>query len=451
MGLSMIELLREHWYRTVTADEAERLQRIRRAYDAYEGRHGPTIARRPGQPSSEVPVNLCRLIVDAKVSALFGSGVRVELDEQRETPAEQWLREWWHREQLTVKLMNAALNGAISGHVFLRLTADRPYPRVIVLDPLSVSFSWVNEDVERITEFRITWNDTDSHNQPVVRQQRITQRDDGTWEIIDEVAPLGARTFRVLATDHWPYVRPPIVHCQNLPAANQLWGRAELTEDLIDLERQIRFALSNSLLIYRYHGHPRTVVKGLPPEQFLRLGPDEVIYAPPTAEIQLLEPSADLATGIALVRELTRLFFQTARVPEIALGRLEGVGSISGVALQILYRPLLEDVRLKRELYGQLIRELVQLATVIAGQASSLDIPVSIHWPPVIPTDEYGAAQTGLLLRQLGVSTDTILQRLGFNPAVERQHRVEEEATLGETLRRRLARTPDQEPEDTEP
>ena len=445
----MLDALQYSWYRAVTDDEAERLQRIRRAYDAYMGVQPPTLQRRVGQPSSEVPVNLCRLVVDAKVAALFGSGLRVELVEGADTPAEQWLRDWWQREQVDLKLVQAAVSGAIAGHAFLRVTADRPWPRLVVLDPLTVSLSWVNEDIERVTEFRITWNDTNERNEPVVRRQRILQHDAGTWDILDEVAPLGARTFRILENERWPYPVPPVVHCQNLPEPHQVWGRPDLTDELIQLERAIRFALSNSLLIYRYHGHPRTVAKGFPPGSEVRIGPDEVLYVPPAAELQLLEPSADLATGLALVRELTRQFFQMARVPEIALGRLEGVGAISGVALQILYRPLLEDIRLKRELYGALIRQLVRLVLIVAGQSSDWEIPVALHWPPIVPTDEYGAAQTALLLRQLGVSRETLLERLGFSPELERQRAQDEEATLGEALRRRLARTPDQEPEES--
>ena len=184
--------------RAVLQDQADLLAKWRRAWDAYEGRFAPVLPAQPGRPRLEVFPNLCRLVVDAKVHALFGPGVRVELAELVETPEEQWLRDWWQREEIDLKLMSAALNGAITGHAFLRLTADRPFPRVIVLDSTSVQLQWEAEDIDRITGYVLTWNDQLPDERPIVRRQRILQNGNGTWSIVDEVAEAGSSTFRVM-------------------------------------------------------------------------------------------------------------------------------------------------------------------------------------------------------------------------------------------------------------
>lgn len=429
--------------RAVLQDQADQLARWRRAWDAYEGRFAPVLPAQPGRPRLESIPNLCKLVIDAKVHALFGQGVRVELAEGTETPEEEWLRSWWKREEVDLKLMSAALNGAITGHAFLRLTADRPFPRLIVLDSTSVQLQWEAEDIDRITGYVITWNDELPDGRPVTRRQRILAQNNNTWSVVDEVTELGSPSYRVIGQAPWPYPFPPVVDTQNLPAPNQVWGRPDLTDDLIDLNRAIGFALSNSLLIYRYHGHPRTVARNVPPTHPLRVGPDEVIYLASGQELEVLQPSADLANGLALARQLTELFFQTARIPEVAVGRLQGVGALSGVALRILYRPLMEDLEAKRRLYGRMVEQLVQRALVLAGWRTTADADVRLHWPEPIPANQEELARTALVWSQLGVSQRTILERLGFDWDLERQHRAEDEASLGEMVRRAMARPPE--------
>ena len=46
-----------------------------------------------------------------------------------------------------------------------------------------------------------------------------------------------------------------------------------------------------------------------------------------------------------------------------------------------------------------------------------------IHWPELLPVDARAEAETALLHQQLGASADTLLQRLGFDPDLEREKR----------------------------
>jgi hypothetical protein len=57
-----------------------------------------------------------------------------------------------------------------------------------------------------------------------------------------------------------------------------------------------------------------------------------------------------------------------------------------------------------------------------------------IHWPEMLPTDTMQEAQTALLHQQLGVSADTLLQRLGYDPDMEKDKREADSARLGDTL-----------------
>jgi uncharacterized membrane protein YdfJ with MMPL/SSD domain len=66
-----------------------------------------------------------------------------------------------------------------------------------------------------------------------------------------------------------------------------------------------------------------------------------------------------------------------------------------------------------------LIREVSRAALVVAGLSSLEEYenyPVGLHWQELLPIDDLAAAQTAMLYQQLGVSTDTVLAKLGFDP-----------------------------------
>lgn len=57
-----------------------------------------------------------------------------------------------------------------------------------------------------------------------------------------------------------------------------------------------------------------------------------------------------------------------------------------------------------------------------------------LHWPELLPGDPRAEAETAILQQQLGVSADTLLERLGFDPELERQKRSAGAQELGEKM-----------------
>ncbi|HEY9077432.1 MAG TPA: hypothetical protein VIO61_12950 [Anaerolineaceae bacterium] len=54
-----------------------------------------------------------------------------------------------------------------------------------------------------------------------------------------------------------------------------------------------------------------------------------------------------------------------------------------------------------------------------------------LHWQEILPQDPMQERQAALIDMQLGVSQDTLLQRLGYDPDLERQKREVASADLG--------------------
>src|SRR5579883_2309940 len=161
-------------YELAAQDEIARANRIAQRWRAYHGQHPRPLRIRPGQPDDNVIVNYARVVVDKGVSFLFGSDIRFELDETAETKAEQWLEQCWAANRKMTLLQKLALNGAIAGHAFVKIIPSQPFPRLVVLDPATVSVTWEPDDIEQVVGYRIQYNALDPQSgKPIVLRQLI--------------------------------------------------------------------------------------------------------------------------------------------------------------------------------------------------------------------------------------------------------------------------------------
>jgi hypothetical protein len=111
------------------------------------------------------------------------------------------------------------------------------------------------------------------------------------------------------------------------------------------------------------------------------------------------------------------------------------------LALQILYGPLLEKTGDKRTLYGEMLERLGRCLLQLRQRGAKHT--VTVQWPAILPSDPKGDAETALLHEELGVSKDTLLTKLGFDPEAEakkRQKEREDDQALGGGLLDRFGR-----------
>jgi hypothetical protein len=416
----------------LSMEEIARLRQFKTAWERYYGRFPKPLKVRSGQPDDNVIVNMARVIVDKGVSFLFGQDVTFEIDETTTTPAEEWLAGCWDANRQATLLQKLALNGGICGHAFVKIVPGAPYPRLVVLDPATVTPTWEPDDIEKVLRYRIQYPAVDPKTgKPIVIRQLI-ELDGAVWRITDQVSRADSTQWVTTAENTWPYPWPPIVDCQNLPNPNEYWGLPDLGEDLLQLNEGINFVLSNLARIIRFHAHPKTWGRGFTAQQ-LKIAVDETIVLPsPDAELHNLEMESDLASSIAFYERLREALHEVARVPEVATGRMENVGQLSGVALSILYQPLVEKTETKRRTYGDLLVELNRRMLALGGFGA--DNITVLHWPELLPGDALQERQAALLDHQLGASKNTLLQQLGYDAEMEQQKRAEEDATLGEQL-----------------
>jgi len=387
---------------------------------------------RPGQVDDNVRINYARMIVDKGVSFLFGQEVGFEIDEVEENLAENQLDAIWKANRKMSLLQNVALIGGVTGHAFIKIVLGNPYPRLVPLDSETVTVSLAPDDCQSVLSYQISYVSKDPKTSKPVGVRQIIERDGMRWRIVDQIGDMERLTWSTVNETVWLYEFSPIVDCQNLPAPGEFWGCSDLEDDVLEIIRAINFIASNTARIIRFHAHPKTWGRGFNAKD-LRIGVDETIILPSDdAELHNLEMQSDLASSLAYLDYLRQALHEISRVPEVATGNLERVGNLSGVALEILYQSLLEKTNTKRLLYGDMLVELNRRLLAIGGFGE--DNHTAIHWPEMLPSDPMQERQSALIDQQLGVSTDTILQRLGYDPDLERQKREVASSELGDQL-----------------
>ena len=421
-------------------DEQNRLAQFRAAWKAYYGDLPKPLKVRPGNVDDNIRLNFVRLIVDKGVSFLFGKNLTFELVEGETTPAEEWLAACWQYNRKMTLLQKTALNGGVCGHCFIKIqySPGDAYPRLIVLDPETVTVTLAADDLEQILSIKIQYPSKDPKTNKPVTIRQVIERDGAVWQITDQVGNVEGTTWRTSGEQRWPYVWLPVVDCQNLPVPNEFWGMSDIEPDVLEINKAINFSVSNTGRILKYHAHPKTWGRGFDGSQ-LRIAVDETLIIPSElGELHNLEMQTDLSSSIAFYARLKEALYEVSRIPEIAVGKIDSLGVLSGLALEILYAPLLEKTETKRLLYGDMLVELNRRLLAIGGFGE--ENLTMLHWQEMLPVDTIAKRQAAIIDKQLGVSDNTLLTRLGYDPDVEREKKMTEGADLGERLLRNFDR-----------
>lgn len=418
-------------------DAAEQRKRgMQRAWLAYEGYYPAPLPVVRGQANDNVTQNKVRAIADKAVSFLFGKPLAFQIDEGQETPRELWLKEVWRANRQDATLLKLGMNGALTGQPFIKLIpADGVryrVPRLIVLDPSSVDVDYDPDDLEYVTRYCICWEAMDPAQRRVMKFRQSHERRGRGWVILDEQSVPGSDTWTQIRTMAWPYEWSQIHTCQNLPRPNEFWGGADIEDDVLGLIFSRNYLLSNMQRVIRYYGHPKEFVTGADLSG-ITWQAGQVLELPEGATANTLDSRADLVAALSYDRRLDEAIHEVARVPPISTGKIENVGPLSGVAMQILYQPLIELTQAKRALYGPMLDDICQHIMELGGHEPA---SVTIIWPEVLPTDQLEERETALADLDLGVSRATLHRKLGYDPEFEEHQRAEEEDDIAERLAR---------------
>jgi hypothetical protein len=433
----------EMWMRRIVDEDAKRLEQIQAAWDAYYGRNQETLkpakADKGRTSPDNVVINYAQLVVDTGVYFLFGDDLHFEMDgndnANERTPDEQYLDAVWEANRKIALLQKLAINGSVAGHAWLKIIPPRPgemYPRLINLSPEYVHVMTDPHDIDVVVRYIVQYPAIDPYNGDRLVVRQVIERDPGglTWLVRDQESR-NDQQFRTLAESVWPWPWSPMVDCQNLPVSNEYYGRSDIEAHVLGLQRSVNFVASNMQRIIKYHAHPKTWGQGFRGDE-LKIAVDETIVLPGDASLQNLEMQSDLGSSLEMFARLKEALHQVTQTPEVATGKVDSIGNLSGLALKLLYGPLLSKTQVKRAQYGVMLSELHRRLLDMAGRDASQK--TVWHWADALPSDPLAERQVALLDKQLGVSSDTLLQRLGFDPQAEREKRESDMTDMADTM-----------------
>lgn len=421
--------------------EFERSQLMAKALAYYDGdKPSDMLKVEKDKPNDNVSVNYAETIVEKGVSFLFGDELGVEIGEEEDETGEAYLDEVWPDDTRHVDLIELATNGGIFGHAWLKIMLTDGKPEVCVADPQCMSAKWDSRNYKRVIRYRNQYNTVDDVTRKPIIWREDTERDGKQWIIkefwrrADSPASLDDESVGWVSAGPptlWPYEFAPVFECKNLPKANEFYGRADLSKYVLSLCFYIARVDSLINKIIRAHASPKPVATGIQ-KQLLEIGTEQILFLPDKeAKMELLEMTGDLTGAMAFRKQLREALSEVSHVPEVATGKLESVGQLSGLALKILYGPLVDQTSKKRRLYGKLVKDVVKALLIIGGKS---DQKVELRWPSMLPGDEQTDWNVALVKNQLGVSKDTILREKGYDSEQELEKSGKEAEAMAKTL-----------------
>ena len=391
-------------------------------------------------------VNFIGLLVDRSVGMLFGKEPQFDLPGEADAPAQQYIDEVWRANRKMTLLKRAAVYGAESGTCYMKILPDgavtkdgKLIPRLVVLDPATVTMDALPEDIDTIFRYTIAYTITDpvTGKDKTVKQVTEHDADTGYWNITDSISVNGNK-FEVVNKQVWEWEFAPIVHWHNLPDVGSVYGRPDITDDLIDLQDKINFVSSNTAKIIKYHAYPKTWARGFQNTGKIAWGVDEMITtSDPNALVQNLEMQSDLSSSLNFIRYLRQALFDVGRAVDID-SMADKLGSLTNFGLRVLYQDALSKLEEKRGLYAEGIVEINHRLLELAG-AGNTD-GGEVVWPDVMPEDEN---ETAMALRsdlELGLVSKQTASGLRGYTWEDEEERIASEKAAGDNIGAALLR-----------
>lgn len=405
--------------------------------EAVERRSASTLKReyRRGQHKAPIKsaddaiiVNFIGLLVDRSVASLFGKEPEFDLPGESDAPEQQYIDEVWRANRKMQLLKRSAVYGAESGTCYVKILPDaavtkegKLIPRLVVLDPATVTMDALPEDIDTVYRYTIAYTITDPVTNKEKGFRQVTEHDaeTGYWNITDYESINGAR-WTVTNEQAWEWDFAPIVHWHNLPDVGSVYGRPDITADLIDLQDKINFVSSNTAKIIKYHAYPKTWARGFQNSGKIAWGVDEMITTTDAnALIQNLEMQSDLSSSLSFIRYLRQALFDVSRAVDID-SMADKLGSLTNFGLRVLYQDAISKLEEKRGLYGEGIIEINHRLLALAG-APDTD-GGEVKWKDLLPTNETELSQAIKTDLELGlVSKQTASGLRGYTWADEEE------------------------------
>ena len=329
----------------------------------------------------------------------------------------------WDRSGAERTFLDAARCCGIYGEVVGLATKDAEGRAQIEFKCPDIAFpTFKGSDAQELVELEIAWEEEDRQGRRVQYREFFTEA--GRELFIDQAE-------RPAETQAWDFL--PVRWIRNSSVPGKSFGISDLVEaaDLVDAYDHLCRRHEKML---DYYASPTIVFEGVDDSDINKTD-STMFFIPAGAKVYFLEwqgtpPDVEL--------HLTRLrndLSEVTQVPAVAFGRQDsGLSAISGIALKILYGPLLSKTNDKRGSWGPCLEYLMWLCL----QAEGVNVPVEavgVKWKDPLPEDFLALVEEETKAVEAGFhSTRTAMGRLGVEDIAQelKDIEAEQEDPLGE-------------------
>lgn len=450
----------------IVGDDFTRLVSNRNRWDIYEGNLKlPLKVDEESGANDNILLPILRTFIQKSRSFLFGKPFSLDFGSLAGGDADQWLSEMMRRNRYRSLALKQATNGGVTGDNIVKFIPDPTdvkslKHRFAVMDPSNVRAVWEPDDHEDIWAWIVQTNTVRRDGRPVMRRDEWIRNDQRTsWEWARYEAELSKTDFdkhgnyvprkdqrfrwsQIIKPQRWDYAWAPFFHCQNLPAPNCFHGESDIENAVQNLSDALVRIASNTGKTIRHFAHPKTVALGVNTNEWDNAIGKPFVSENEDAKVFNLEMQSDLSSTLQFFELLLEMLHEAARIPRVATGKIDNIGQLSGLALKILYGPLLELTSDKEVTYGDMQIEMFE-RVLEYGKFDVPDGSMTIKFPDPLPQDEKTQAEVAKAKQDAGFSQRTTIEEMGGNPDTEFENRAEEQANHPDTfgLLQRVAET----------
>ena len=377
----------------LTNEEVVRLERIREAWNFYEGYHWEGI---DDEDSPQVTFNYCRAFVNKYVSFELGDGIQIETSEGlvnisitngdtkidttsdadgdgvitegelngvhlKEKTQFDFLEQVWKDNDRDTFIEEMGQTKSITGEAWVKVQYESPedledpfekypngrirltcvptqyvFPEFDQHDTKKLNSLLIMYPIERREETGILFNRT--RIKTIVYKEYWTRDTITVFEDGDEIDKMDN-----------PYGFIPFVQIKNLSISGRTRGLSDL-DDLIPLNIEYNMKKSDCSEIIDYHSAPITLVYGARIGN-LEKGANKVWGGlPKDSKVENLSLTGDLLASNNYISDLKTSMCEIGAIPEPTLGGATAISNTSGVALHYMNAPLIDKTKIKRNL-----------------------------------------------------------------------------------------------------
>ena len=364
--------------------DQNRLRRYMEYWRAYHGVQDPALV------NADDPINswnFIRRIVDVGVYFLVGAGFSNKVPKPLIPITLPYLEEVWKQNDRQGFAYNVALTASVTGDWFTLVAHQEPTEMEKRIRPFSkgrVRFKRYGSeqcfpvydalDMDKMVSARIEtyYSDNGTGNTPgtiAMQRHTMTITDDVIMTQVHDGVPKYSRNI---------LGEIPLVHCKNLPLPGDYFGLSDI-QDLLGPVKDLNEKTTDISNAINYNGTPTLALFGAKAKELPKGNQTFWSGLPADAKIQVIRMGLeDIGAATKYVEMVTKVIHEVSSVPEAALGGSMAISNTSGVALNLVFQPLIQKMTVKRAFAEPAFERLNYFALRIGAIVGLIDLPFDL-------------------------------------------------------------------------